>query len=122
MLFYTKQKLKFQQNCSLLKNHGDKVDVGLWYCTVYDRINMYRCFKCQEYGHFASKCLNDFSCAYCAGNQSTSDCSNNNLSKCTNCAKAGLNDQCKSYNSKCPVYQDKFLKRYDFLTKNYLTT
>ena len=107
---------------SLLKNHGDKVGVGLRYCTVYDRINVYRCFKCQEYGHFASKCLNNFSCAHCAGDHSTSDCSNNNLSKCANCAKAGLIDQHKSYDPKCPVYRDEFLKRYDFLTKNYSTT
>ena len=89
---------------SLLKNHGHKVGVGLQYCTVCDRINVYRCCKCQEYGHFASKCLNDFSCADCAGDHSTSDCSNNNLSKCANCAKAGLIDQHKSYDPKCPVY------------------
>ena len=38
------------------------------------------------------------------GDHSTSDCSNNNLSKCANCAKAGLIDQHKSYDPKCPVY------------------
>ena len=93
---------------SLLKNYGDKVGVELRYCTVYDRINVYRCFKCQEYVDFASKCLNDFSCAHCAGDHSTNDCSNNNLSKFANCAKAGLIDQHKSYDTKCPVYRDEF--------------
>lgn len=59
-------------------------------CSVYDAFDIFRCFKCNSFGHSANKCTNKRSCPICAENHELKDCKSN-TKKCSNCLK--LNDE-----------------------------
>lgn len=70
------------------------VDVGHLFigydsCTIYDAIQIYRCFKCNEFHHSANKCRNNLSCPLCGENHDLKGCTSQ-LRKCSNCCKLKL--------------------------------
>lgn len=90
-----------------------KVYINLDTCPVSDFTEVTRCFRCQGYGHTAAKCLNEESCARCAGFHDTRTCPLANLPpnvtpeprKCANCKRINLDYTHSVENPKCPVYR-----------------
>lgn len=59
-----------------------------------------QCRRCLEWGHAASNCFAEPSCAHCAGGHWTHLCDNKKNIKCRNC---GQEDH-KAYSTECPAY------------------
>lgn len=75
----------------LIHKHGDVVCLKWARYTVRDRYHVFNCFHCQRYGHTESNCKfkqngDPFSCAKCAENHPTKDCTNDSV-KCINCVR-----------------------------------
>lgn len=102
---------------SRLMDQG-KIFVGYDYCTVYDGIELRRCYKCCNFHHIAKKCHKELpSCPKCAGSHFLKDCTSNDF-KCILCSNfqaahgnlnVDLGHAC--WDSKCPIYTEA-LKRY----------
>ena len=92
-------------------DRGDKLYTLFSCCRVYDHYWPYQCYKCQEFGHNATKCNNNQVCPKCGENHRSSDCTNTVL-KCNNCVKKGHSEiNHKAYDStKCTVYKDEMSK------------
>lgn len=60
--------------------------VGLDSCVVYDAVEVFRCFKCNDYNHSSSKCVNQISCPLCGDAHNVKDCKST-VKKCINCCK-----------------------------------
>jgi hypothetical protein len=59
-------------------------NTGLDYCTVYDAVELRRCFNCCGFHHFSKQChVTVPTCPKCAGAHSVKSCTNEKL-KCTN--------------------------------------
>lgn len=81
-------------------------------CTVYDAVDLYRCFKCNEFGHSSQKCNNSLSCPVCGENHEVSKCKSK-TKKCTNCLKLNKNvptDHAVWEREKCAAYIEKLNK------------
>ena len=69
----------------------NSVLVGLNTCSVYDDVNVKRCYKCNAFNHTKKYCRNNPTCSFCAGSHELNDCalnkSNLDLKKCVNCLK-----------------------------------
>lgn len=79
-------KVSPQVRTAMLKSL--RLSVEFEYIRVEDFISIVQCFKCCEFGHFASRCTNESVCGHCAGAHSFKDCpSKNDNSKtcCANC-------------------------------------
>ena len=63
--------------------------------------NPLRCFRCQGYGHGASRCNREQRCSRCAENHSVDECSFETPVQCANCTDN--NDHAAS-DRKCPAY------------------
>lgn len=62
----------------------EKICLGFSLCPVKSRIPVIRCYKCSRYGHKHAECRNELSCASCAGQHETKNCTSPDL-KCSNC-------------------------------------
>ena len=92
-----------------------KLLIGLNYCSVYDAIELRRCFKCCGLHHYSDKCSSEVHvCPKCSDNHPAKDCNSSEL-KCTLCC--GLKDTNIDTShaawdlSKCTAYKnahDKF--------------
>lgn len=78
---------------------------------IRKNLNVKQCFKCLNYGHFATQCkLNKQSCKYCAGEHNYKECQENNKKCCINCSRknnkfnAQLNVNHFASDNTCPVY------------------
>lgn len=77
--------------------------------TIYEDLEIPRCFKCQQYFHKTKDCKNKLVCAYCAEEHETKDCPKSSK-KCNNCAIANerfklQHDIChETSNRNCPSY------------------
>ncbi|CAH1994989.1 unnamed protein product, partial [Acanthoscelides obtectus] len=84
--------------------------VGYDSCAVYDAIDVYRCFKCNEFRHSSSKCKSAVVCPLCSENHEVKHCKSQTR-KCSNCMKLKQKDgsvqtdhavwdklKCKAYN------------------------
>jgi hypothetical protein len=96
-----------------IKQHGDKVTLGLTTCKVYNRFHVKRCNKCQLFGHYAKDCTSQETyCAKCAGNHESVSCSTSGK-KCINCVRSDA-DQVDhhAYDLSCPaiIQQQEMLK------------
>ena len=58
--------------------------VGLDGCTIYDSVEVTRCFNCNKYGHSSRGCKNKTCCPKCAGEHNVAECKTDDL-KCSNC-------------------------------------
>ena len=101
-----------------------KVSIGWDKCPVQEAINVLRCFKCGEFGHKSTECVNPETCSKCSGQHKTSDCSSTEFN-CVNCLKSNkelkmnLDVKHPASSSQCPVYRRLFEKRKSnmFLSK-----
>ena len=96
-----------------IKQHNDKITLGLTSCKVYDQYHVKRCNKCQFFGHYAKDCTSteDY-CAKCGEMHETANCTST-LKKCINCVRSDVekNDHC-AFDNDCPaiVTQQEILK------------
>lgn len=88
-----------------------KIKVGWKICSVIEYFSIIRCYKCQEYGHFAKECKNKSKCVKCNGEHSSEKCPNPEVITCPNCTKANekynlkLDTNHKVYNTICKCYE-----------------
>ena len=98
-----------------LMNAG-KVSIGWDKCTVQEAINVLRCFKCGEFGHKSTECVNVETCSKCSEKHKTSECSSTEFN-CVNFLKTNselhlnLDTKHPASSSRCPVYRRLFEKR-----------
>lgn len=95
--------------------------VGLDACKVYDAVEAYRCFKCNEYHHSAKNCKKEASCPVCSDSHDLKQCKAS-VKKCSNCikfnTKSNLNnpiDHAVWEKNKCAVFKNACMK----LRKDY---
>jgi hypothetical protein len=75
-----------------------------------DSIHIHRCFNCNGFGHNASDCKNQLSCAKCSGHHKSIDC-NTEVKKCINCIKANvkyklnININHVAWSNECTIYK-----------------
>lgn len=78
-------------------------------CSVFDAIEVYRCFKCNEFNHSATRCRKSVSCPICSGEHDVKQCKSQ-IPKCSNCIKLHATDNTISTDhavwerDKCAVY------------------
>ena len=91
----------------MIRLSNNKLKIGFYICSVYDRTIAKRCNKCQTFGHWADDCKavnNILVCAHCGGNHDTRGCKSDTF-HCVNCAKVDGADCNHSANSiNCPAY------------------
>lgn len=87
-----------------------KLFVGYDYCSVFDAIELRRCFKCCGYHHHSSRCASKVEiCPRCAQNHKVADCKSDVL-YCINCHNLKKNNDCDidlnhaSWDNRCHVY------------------
>ena len=109
-----------------IKASGNKVFLSKKVCNVVDNFHVKRCNKCQDFGHYASKCTGDKPdvCGFCSENHKSRECelkegpSHNH--KCCNCAILGLTAEGHStFSLKCPAYKIQQDKLKSSIAYNY---
>jgi hypothetical protein len=60
--------------------------IGLDSCTIYDAVEVSRCFNCNGFNHSSHKCKSALSCPRCAKDHAVKDCKASELC-CINCPK-----------------------------------
>lgn len=97
---------------------AEKLSIGWERCKVFDAIDVKRCYKCKGYNHRSIECKNEEKCLKCHQNHKTSDCmEKEEINKCINCKianekyKLELDENHKTFNKECPVYQKKIGER-----------
>lgn len=94
----------------------DKIKVGWRMCPIYEEMNIIRCYKCQEYNHFAKDCKGKVACPRCAGEHALELCNESVIKKCINCDIASKRYNLKldlmhtAYDLNCPSYE-KIMKQ-----------
>lgn len=88
-----------------------QVFIGYDCCSVYDAIEVTRCFKCSGFNHTSVTCKSATACPRCAGDHLVADCTSSSL-KCVNCVNAHGdapdNDIAHAaWDRECAVYQRK---------------
>ena len=59
--------------------------VGFDSCSVFDAVEVYRCFNCNEFSHSSKFCKKPVSCPICGKNHDVKQCKSKEF-HCTNCA------------------------------------
>jgi hypothetical protein len=60
--------------------------IGLDGCTIYDALDVTRCYRCNGYNHSIKNCKNQVSCPRCAGKHEIKECkATDDMLKCVNC-------------------------------------
>lgn len=83
--------------------------VGYDFCSVFDALDVYRCFHCNEFGHTHRVCKNKLCCPRCGQEHELKNCTVMNL-KCPNCVKLSTKDNVDRelahavWDTRCPVY------------------
>ena len=98
-------------------HNSDKVTLGLTSCKIYDRYNIKRCYKCQEYGHYAKECTEQAPvCGKCGEEHNTWDCESQ-TNRCINCVRSKCENFLHATSSiECPtliMQQEKLKKKLD---------
>lgn len=85
----------------------------------YEMVNLNRCYKCCEYGHFDKECKREeYRCPKCAGNHKLAECESNTVC-CINCSefsqkqKMVLDTNHYAWSEKCPVLQRRMKRVKD---------
>lgn len=94
---------------------GNIIKIGMRCCPVKDRIHVLQCGKCLNFGHKTAACKQErYTCAWCAEEHKSSDCSQkNNPSnhKCANCTKVPTGDvnasQHSAFAKSCPHFKNR---------------
>ena len=107
---------------SHLKNLDDKVFFGVNRLVIYDHFFVRRCNKCQEFGHFESRCKSTVqTCGVCAmTGHSANSCSHKETSsshRCFNCVKNKFDHNHLSSSPTCQSFvneQTKLMRSISF--------
>lgn len=88
-----------------------QVFVGYDSCSVYDAVEVTRCFNCSGFNHTSSSCKQKIACPRCAGEHKVSDCKSETL-KCINCfslrkTSPDIVYSHAAWDRGCKVYQHK---------------
>ena len=87
---------------------GNKLNIGLTSCRVFDDFFVRRCNKCQGFNHWKNDCPAEAPtvCGKCSGEHDTNTCTSDTV-KCHNCAKANYPDTAhETFYYKCRAYVD----------------
>lgn len=60
--------------------------VNLDCCKVFNAVEVYRCYNCNEFHHSSKNCNNSVSCPRCGQNHKVNECKSHTLT-CSNCVK-----------------------------------
>lgn len=73
---------------------------------IVEFLPIVRCFKCQQYGHYAGSCKNRMQCAKCSEEHSVKECKSS-VTCCANCYfKDATGDTIhRADSSDCPIYK-----------------
>lgn len=63
------------------------LNIGWAKCSVYEHLNIKRCFKCYGFNHVAKDCSRKKACSICAGEHERNSCKSSEV-KCVNCYNA----------------------------------
>lgn len=94
----------------------EKVQIGYLSFTVKQYIpKPLRCYKCNRFGHVASKCRGNERCAKCGGSHTAANCSNTFV-KCVNCNgnHSAASKECPRYHHEAQVLQFQASKKLTY--------
>lgn len=118
-LWSTKKNVNiYQAILQVEKNFYDKIMsigegklfIGYDLCSVYDSIEIRRCFKCSGFNHMSDQCKSTICCPKCAGEHDLKNCTSVTL-KCGNCIgysntnETELNIEHAAWDRNCFVYK-----------------
>lgn len=90
-----------------------KLKIGWDICSVFEQLNVLRCYKCNAFGHTAADCNEtQHFCPRCAENHEIKDCKSKIL-KCINCVRSSqrlnisLDVNHSVWSTKCKVFERK---------------
>ena len=66
---------------------------------IQQGIRIFRCYRCQTFGHVSSNCHSKVSCKHCSGEHSVDNCKGNQPARCTSCSRSHETDSLD-----CPTY------------------
>lgn len=75
--------------------HSGNLFVGYDSCSVFDAVDISRCYRCNEFNHSSKHCNKPYTCPKCGDNHEISSCQSN-IFKCINCS--ALKNKLKSDN------------------------
>nr|CAI5861872.1 unnamed protein product [Callosobruchus analis] len=123
--FPTKKNDKIFQ--AIIQYESLSLIVGLDSCSIFDAIEIYRCFKCNEFHHSSNRCTKAVVCPLCSENHELKQCKSQ-IRKCTNCSRLHLKDQSVAVDhavwekEKCLAYNNSLeqFKRDYYFNSNHL--
>lgn len=91
-----------------------KLALGYDYCTVYDALEVRRCFRCCGFNHKSINCKKNLACPKCSEEHELKNCANSTV-KCINCItlnkiKPGVNVDHSAWDNNCPILKEKINK------------
>nr|CAI5867064.1 unnamed protein product [Callosobruchus analis] len=98
--------------------------VGLDSCSIFDAIEIYRCFKCNEFHHSSNRCTKAVVCPLCSENHELKQCKSQ-IRKCTNCSRLHLKDQSVAVDhavwekEKCLAYNNSLEHDFELFPQTY---
>lgn len=90
--------------------NSGQLAIGYDFCTVYDALEVRRCYKCCGFNHLSNNCNKKLACLKCSEEHDHKTCRNQN--KCVNCLNAsknkpGLDVNHSAWDRCCPIYKEK---------------
>lgn len=110
---------------NIVSRGNGKLFIGYDVCSVYDAIDIKRCYNCSGFSHFSKECsAGVIHCPKCSGDHLVKNCNCATL-KCINCIKSNNAKNTEfdvshaAWDRNCPVYIQKIneFKSNMFLTK-----
>lgn len=98
--------------------------IGYDSCSVFEAVEVYRCYKCNDFNHSSKSCQKSISCPLCGGDHEVKNCKSP-IRKCSNCMRLAAADNTISVDhavwerEKCSTYTKALnkLKSDLFLTQ-----
>ncbi|XP_055604684.1 uncharacterized protein LOC129752919 [Uranotaenia lowii] len=108
--------LEADVNTFNLLSRMKNLNIGWNRCTVHEHVDVRRCYRCSEYGHYATNCTKPQSCPICAEAHLLTEC-NATIEKCANCVafnrvqnrpeQLALETSHSARSTNCPIYQKR---------------
>lgn len=100
-----------------------RLKIGWENCIVHEHINLYRCFRCNRYGHDGADCRSNITCPRCSEPHEVKECKSR-IMCCSNCKEFNEKNNTELitnhpvWNNICPILQMKFQKRKERIRYN----